>query len=209
MITKCYKMKFQCSVGPRRARGSNSKKAPRMAEELELLTTYLAGTRLCVGARVCSLYVPARPGSESGEILLHVGDGEPAPELASRPEALSRLGSLDAATGRARLSALGLDAIPSRVEEAVLLPLHEGKRVGELTRRGPKTGDTGTKTEGPRGGRRTSLRLAGSPLRRGVGPRDRTGRVGIPGGTTPRCGPGVSEPGCWPWERVCRAMSGK
>ncbi len=126
MITKCYKMKFQCSVGPRRARGSNSKKAPRMAEELELLTTYLAGTRLCVGARVCSLYVPARPGSESGEILLHVGDGEPAPELASRPEALSRLGSLDAATGRARLSALGLDAIPSRVEEAVLLPLHEG-----------------------------------------------------------------------------------
>ncbi len=96
-----------------------------MIDTSEVLEAYLAGVLRLSGARCVSLFLAPMVGSGGEQRLLHVGDGDPVPELRDDKAALkfaSGAAKKMAADGRS-IAPSDVDGVPSAAEDGVLVPL--------------------------------------------------------------------------------------
>ena len=111
-----------------------------MIDTSEVLEAYLEGVLRFSGARCVSLFLAPMVGSGGEQRLLHVGDGDPVPELRDVEAALefsSAAAEKMAGAGR-DISVSDAEPIPSAAEDGVLLPL---SLTSPLTRGGERSPD--------------------------------------------------------------------
>jgi len=96
-----------------------------MIDTSEVLEAYLEGVLRLSGARCVSLFLAPMVGGGGEQRLLHVGDGEPVPELRDEEAALKfASGAAKKMTGNGRdISVSEVEAVPSTSEDGVLVPL--------------------------------------------------------------------------------------
>ena len=96
-----------------------------MIDASEVLEAYLDGVLQLSGARCVSLYLAPMVGSGGEQRLLHVGDGDPVPELRDEEVALKfASGAAERLKGDGRDGRVSdLEAVPSAAEDGVLVPL--------------------------------------------------------------------------------------
>jgi len=111
-----------------------------MIDTSEVLEAYLEGVLRFSGARCVSLFLAPMVGSGGEQRLLHVGDGDPVPELRDEEAALEfSFAALEKTTGDGRdISVSDVEAVPSAADDGVLLPL---SLTSPLTRGGGRSPD--------------------------------------------------------------------
>ena len=111
-----------------------------MIDTSEILEAYLVGVLQLSGARCASLFIVPMVGGGGEQRLLHVGDGDPVPELRDEEAALEFASSAaEKMTGDGGdTSAMNKGALPSAAEDGVLVPL---SLTPPLTRRGERSPD--------------------------------------------------------------------
>jgi len=111
-----------------------------MIDTSEVLEAYLVGVLRLSGARCASLFIVPMVGGGGEQRLLHVGDGDPVPELRDEQAALEfASGAAEKIAGNGPdISVKDGQALPSAAEDGVLVPL---TLTPPLTRRGGRSPD--------------------------------------------------------------------
>jgi len=111
-----------------------------MIDTSEVLEAYLVGVLRLSGARCVSLFIVPMVGGGGEQRLLHVGDGDPVPELRDEQAALEfASGAAEKMAGNGPdISVKDGQALPSVAEDGVLVPL---TLTAPLTRGGGRSPD--------------------------------------------------------------------
>jgi diguanylate cyclase (GGDEF)-like protein len=119
-----------------------------MIDTSEILEAYLDGVLRLSGARCVSLYLAPMVGSGGEQRLLHVGEGEPVPELRDEDVALKfASGAAKKITSDGHVDAdSAVRAVPSAAEDGVLVPL---SLTSPLIRKGERSPDAPERRASP------------------------------------------------------------
>ena len=120
-----------------------------MIDTSEILEAYLDGVLRLSGARCVSLYLAPMVGSGGEQRLLHVGDGDPVPELRDEEVALkfaSAAAKKMTCDGNS-LADSAVNAVPSAANDGVLVSLSLSS---PLIRRGDRSSDAPEPLRGAR-----------------------------------------------------------
>ncbi len=149
-----------------------------MIDTSEVLEAYLEGVLRLSGARCVSLFLAPMVGGGGEQRLLHVGDGDPVPELRDEEAALKfASGAAKKMTDNGRdISVSEVEAVPSTSEDGVLVPLSltsprtrlRGRSSDAQERRTPQVGEAPLGWLGLRLESRKARSLVDGDLRRAL-----------------------------------------